>query len=86
MNDWALSTGLEPTDAQADYSAFSGHMTRDLHVSQWRWRKPSNMVLFRVIGGLYPPQLGVERNTVHLVVFSMCMNIYILRNFVLHFH
>lgn len=28
VSDCALSTGLELTDAQADYSAFSGHMTR----------------------------------------------------------
>lgn len=26
-NDCAVSTGLELTDAQADYAAFSGHMT-----------------------------------------------------------
>lgn len=28
LSDGAFSTGLELTDAQADYSAFSGHMTR----------------------------------------------------------
>lgn len=32
-SDGALSTGLELTDAQADYSAFFGHMTQDLHAS-----------------------------------------------------
>lgn len=48
----ALSEGLKPTDAQADYSAFSGHMTRDLHASPWQWSRSSSLVLFRLIAGL----------------------------------
>lgn len=33
MNDLDLSTGLDLSDAQADYSAFSSHMTHELHAT-----------------------------------------------------
>ncbi len=51
-SDGALSAGLELTDAQADYSAFLGHMTRDLHASPLQCSMSSRKVIGRQTGGL----------------------------------